>query len=264
MAQLYPMTRVTLLRPTVFAQSVPLVRHNSSSPKQPKLSQITSEIKTKIATPIKKIIPAHENIYTFPNLLTTTRLVIAPAVGYFIVKQQIMVALPLFIYCCVTDFVDGFIARKYNLKTIVGSIIDPMADKLLMISTTTALAVSTYDFPVYLAALILGKDILMGISAIFIRYRSLPEPKTFKRYWDFSIPTVKVSPTTISKYNTGFQMVYITVAIFKPVLEPLLGAAGLDLFNNVFDWYGYFVGFTTIIAGGSYLWSRDAVKYLKK
>lgn len=223
----------------------------------------SKDLQKKIITePMKKIIPKHENIYTTPNFLTLTRLIAAPAIGYFIMKNQISIALPLFIYSCVTDFIDGMIARKYNLKTIVGSIIDPMADKLLMIITTASLALSN-EFPLYLASLILGKDIFMGLLAIVIRYRTLPAPKTFWRYWDFSIPSVKVTPTMISKFNTGFQMVYITITIFKPVICPLMTGDMLGLFNVAFEWYGYFVGLTTVLGGGSYLVSTNAVKAIK-
>ncbi|GMM33950.1 cardiolipin synthase [Saccharomycopsis crataegensis] len=237
----------------------------SSKLKAKELINKSKDLQSKISAPIKNILPKHENIYTLPNFLTLTRIAAAPLIGYFIVKQQISFALPFFIYSCITDFVDGYIARKYNLKTIVGSIIDPMADKLLMIITTTSLAISNYDFPMYLAVLILGKDILMGISAIFIRYKSLPPPKTFMRYWDFSIPSVKVFPTTISKYNTAFQMVYVVLAIFKPVVEPTIGDVDtLSLMNMLFEYYGYFVGFTTVLGGSSYLFSKNAVKWVKQ
>lgn len=198
----------------------------------------------------------HENIYTVPNFLTMTRLVCAPAIGYYVLKSQIPVASSLFIYSCVTDFVDGYLARKYNSKTIVGSIIDPMADKLLMIITTASLA-SVGQFPLYLAGLILGKDVLMGLLAVYIRYRTLPAPKTMRRYWDFSIPSVKVVPTTVSKWNTGFQMLYISMAI----LQPIIGAVvPVEVFGSVLEYYGYFVGGTTVVAGASYLVSKDAVR----
>ena len=52
---------------------------------------------------------------------------------------------------------------------------------------------------VWIAALILGKDAGLGIAAIYYRWISLPPPKTFWRYWDFSLPSAEVKPTTISK-----------------------------------------------------------------
>jgi cardiolipin synthase (CMP-forming) len=52
---------------------------------------------------------------------------------------------------------------------------------------------------VWLASIILGRDVGLGIAAIYYRYISLPPPKTFSRYWDFSLPSAEVHPTTISK-----------------------------------------------------------------
>lgn len=51
-----------------------------------------------------------------------------------------MTALSLFVYAGITDLVDGWIARKYGLQTVVGTVIDPMADKALMMVTTVCLA----------------------------------------------------------------------------------------------------------------------------
>lgn len=82
----------------------------------------------------------HENIYTLPNLLTFSRLLAAPAVGYLILHDHHVIALSLFVYAGITDLVDGWIARKYGLETVVGTVIDPMADKALMMVTTISLA----------------------------------------------------------------------------------------------------------------------------
>ena len=81
----------------------------------------------------------HENIYTLPNFLTFTRLLAAPAVGYLLVHDQHIPALALFVYAGVTDLVDGWIARKWGSTTVVGTVIDPMADKALMTIVTVGL-----------------------------------------------------------------------------------------------------------------------------
>ena len=82
----------------------------------------------------------HENIYNLPNILTFSRLISAPIVGYLIVKDQHLAALSLFVYAGITDLVDGWIARKWKMQTVVGTVIDPMADKTLMAVVTIALA----------------------------------------------------------------------------------------------------------------------------
>ena len=88
------------------------------------------------------ITKSHENIYTVPNILTFTRLVAAPIVGYLLVHDYHAAALSLFAYAGITDLVDGYIARRYQLQTVVGTIIDPMADKLLMTIGVACLAVN--------------------------------------------------------------------------------------------------------------------------
>ena len=80
-------------------------------------------------------------MYTLPNILTFSRLLAAPAVGYLILHDQHAWAVGLFAYAAITDFVDGWIARKWNQQTVVGSVVDPMADKLLMTILVASLAV---------------------------------------------------------------------------------------------------------------------------
>ena len=61
-------------------------------------------------------------------------------VGYLIINDMYMPALGLFVYAGVTDLVDGWVARKWSLQTVVGTVIDPMADKALMTIVTVTLA----------------------------------------------------------------------------------------------------------------------------
>ena len=76
---------------------------------------------------------------------------------------------------------------------------------------------------VWLAAIILGRDVGLGIAAIYYRWISLPPPKTFTRYWDFSLPSAEVRPTTISKYNTFLQLALMGVTTMAPVVPVELG-----------------------------------------
>lgn len=99
-----------------------------SPPKKPLLKVLTQ------LTP-------HENIYTAPNILTFSRLVAAPVIGYLVLHDHHAWAVGLFAYAGITDLVDGYIARKWNLQTVVGTVIDPMADKTLMTILTVCLAI---------------------------------------------------------------------------------------------------------------------------
>ncbi|GKZ39216.1 cardiolipin synthase [Aspergillus brasiliensis] len=220
---------------------------SSSSKKSPILSKL----------PLR----THENIYTVPNILTFTRLLAAPMVGYFLVHDHHVAALGLFAYAGITDLVDGYIARRWNLQTVVGTIIDPMADKLLMTIGVTCLAVNG-SIPVWLAVIILGRDVGLAISAIYYRWISLPPPKTMARYWDFSLPSAEVKPTTVSKINTALQLLLVGSAIALPVLpETVIDAWSL---REAMTGFQYLVAATTLWSGLSYVFSKDAVKILSK
>lgn len=199
---------------------------------------------------IKKL---HEDIYTLPNLLTLSRLVAAPFVGYLILHDNHAWALGLLAYSGITDVLDGWIARRWDQKTVVGTIIDPMADKALMAILTTTLAIKG-ALPVWLAIIILGRDAGLGLAAFYYRWISLPPPKTFTRYWDFSLPSAEVRPTTISKYNTFLQLALIGMTTAAPVV-PLDISVPLTIMQ-------YTVATTTVWSGLSYIFSRDAVKIL--
>lgn len=76
---------------------------------------------------------------------------------------------------------------------------------------------------VWVAAIILGRDVGLGIAAIYYRWISLPPPKTFARYWDFSLPSAEVHPTSISKYNTALQLALMGLTTLAPVVPVDLG-----------------------------------------
>ncbi len=102
--------------------------------------------KSAASSALSKLLPnmakttRRENIYTIPNFLTASRLVAAPFIGYCILHDYHAWTLGLFAYAGITDALDGWIARRWNLGTVVGTIIDPMADKTLMTVLTVGLA----------------------------------------------------------------------------------------------------------------------------
>ena len=112
-----------------------------------------------------------------------------------------------------------------------------------------------------MATLIFGRDIALGIAAFYYRYASLPAPKTFMRYWDFSLPSAEVHPTQVSKWNTFLQLGLIGCT----VVEPLVAASGVMSAVDVqtgLQGLQYLVAGTTLWSGASYLWTRDAVVIL--
>lgn len=228
-----------------YSTSKPTVNEQSTQPLDPKKP---------ILNALKQLTP-HENIYTLPNILTFSRLIAAPLIGYLVLHDYHAWAVGLFAYAGITDLVDGWIARKWNLQTVVGTVIDPMADKTLMTILTVCLAIKG-ALPVWLAGIILGRDAGLGIAAIYFRWISLPPPKTFMRYWDFSLPSAEVHPTTISKYNTALQLALIGATTAMPLFTVDISAAMTAM--------QYLVATTTVWSGASYIYTKDAVKILNQ
>ncbi|XP_020627756.1 cardiolipin synthase (CMP-forming)-like, partial [Orbicella faveolata] len=117
-----------------------------------------------------------EDIFTIPNLLSTLRILAAPVLGYLIVTGDYASSIALFGVAGLTDMLDGFIARNFaNQKSVLGTVLDPFADKILMSVVTVSLTVVSL-LPVALTALILSRDAVLVSCAFYFRYKSLPSP----------------------------------------------------------------------------------------
>ncbi|KAH9872627.1 hypothetical protein J1614_005020 [Plenodomus biglobosus] len=243
---------------------------------QPSPSTTTAKLTTTLKSTLKLDSTKHENIYNLPNFLTLTRLVATPMIGYLIIHNHHLYAFSLFTYAAFSDLLDGWIARKWKLQTVVGSVVDPMADKLLMTTLVTCLAVNG-SLPMPLFVLILGRDASLSISAFYYRYASLPAPKTMARYWDFSLPSAEVHPTTISKFNTFLQLSLLGTllctnllhdpaatssaagGILMSIQELLGGEQGV---RNLVTGLSAVVASTTVYSGLEYTWQKKAVVIL--
>lgn len=76
-----------------------------------------------------------QKIFNIPNILTLSRILILPffILGFYLkTKLGLLLSLVIFILCCITDYLDGYIAREYNQTTALGKILDPLADKILV------------------------------------------------------------------------------------------------------------------------------------
>ena len=253
------------LRPGPRTQPAPLTaapRYASTQQQTPSAPPKPTDLLRKPLKSLKTLTP-HENIYTVPNALTFSRLLCAPLIGYLILSPAYPPSwsLALFAYAGLTDLLDGFLARRLNQHTVVGSVIDPMADKSLMAICTVSLGLSGL-LPWWAATIIVGRDVGLAISAIWWRWISLPPPKTMARYWDFSLPSAEVYPTEISKINTLLQLLLIGNAMLLPVLPAAWVEAGN--LQGVFEgWCGLVAG-TTVWSGLSYVGNKDAVKIVSQ
>ena len=115
-------------------------------------------------------------VFNVPNLLSFLRIALVPVFLWFLLEEMFVSAVTVLAVAGLTDFLDGFIARKFNQTTKLGKMLDPVADRLYIFSTLLALSVTGY-VPWWLAGLVILRDLLMLISMPLLAslgYRSLP------------------------------------------------------------------------------------------
>jgi len=167
-----------------------------------------------------------------PNFLTLIRIVLIPFFLVLLASQLYFDALLVFILGGVTDALDGFIARRMNQKTSLGAILDPVADKLLLMSSFIMLGMMG-GIPLWLVVLVVSRDtvILFGYVAIsFLLDERL-----------------EVQPTIAGKLSTVFQLVTVGVVLLMLARSQLL-ESWLD------DALVYLTAATTVISGVQYLY----------
>lgn len=197
-----------------------------------------------------------ENIMTVPNALSLARLCSSPVLGYLVVTEGYTSALVLFAAAGVTDVLDGWVARSFpSQQSMLGTVVDPLADKCLVATLFLSLTVAGL-IPVPLTALIVARDITLVGCAGYLRFASLPAPKTFLRYFDVSLATVKFTPTGISKANTAVQLGLVAATLAAPVFG-FVDHGALHAF-----WY--LTASTTVLSGLTYLFTKDAYQFIRK
>lgn len=108
-----------------------------------------------------------EKIWTYPNLLSISRLFLGFGIYYYILQRNSMAALAFTLIAILTDYIDGYIARKRNEISELGKILDPLADKIAVALGTIALY-KTYGLPLWIVIIILGRDILIVFGSVFL------------------------------------------------------------------------------------------------
>ena len=104
-----------------------------------------------------------DKIVNIPNCLTLIRIALLPVVVWRFRKGDSMGALIVYLLAMLTDAVDGFIARRYNQVTALGKLLDPLADKLSLV-TLIALFVADGQIPLWLMGIILLKEVSMVVG----------------------------------------------------------------------------------------------------
>ncbi len=129
---------------------------------------------------------------TFATVLTMMRIVLVPIFGVLWAGHNYRAAFALFVAAAATDLADGFVARYFHQKSDLGALLDPAADKLMLL-VSYLVAAATGAVPVWLAALVIGRDMVMifgaGIYKLALPGRYDPEhwrPSRIGKYATFS------------------------------------------------------------------------------
>ncbi len=172
------------------------------------------------------------------NFITLGRLFSVPLAIWLVLDGAMGAAFWIFVAAGVSDAVDGYVAKHFNQRSRLGSLLDPLADKVLLISMYVTLGVAG-ELPSWLVILVVFRDVL--IIGGFLLATAVAQP----------IPT---QPLAISKLNTALQIMLVAV---------VLGRLGL----GVEDWGAttvliYVVALTTVLSGGGYLvrWLRGPAR----
>lgn len=132
-----------------------------------------------------------------PNLLCVLRIFLVLPILYVLLTGQYVWAFVLFGFAGFTDGLDGFLARRFNWRSQLGGILDPIADKLLMVSVFVALA-AIQLVPAALAMLVIGRDLLIVTGVV--SYRTLVGP-------------VQGDASVVSKFNTAVLLLFVLAVI---------------------------------------------------
>jgi cardiolipin synthase len=127
-------------------------------------------------TPGKKSGFLSGEVFNIPNVLSALRIALVPVFLWFLLEGMFVSAITVLAIAGITDFLDGYLARKLNQTTKLGKMLDPVADRLYIFATLLALS-STGYVPWWLAGLVILRDVLMLISLPLLAsvgYRSLP------------------------------------------------------------------------------------------
>lgn len=137
--------------------------------------------------------------WTAANLLTIFRIALTLPFLYLIKEGRFGLALLIFFIASVTDFADGYVARRFNQQSDLGRFLDPLADKLLTTASFIVMALPHKNFPsipVWLAVAVVGRDVIILVGSLAVY--SLAGFKEFK-------------PTLLGKVNTFLELGLIVV-----------------------------------------------------
>lgn len=172
--------------------------------------------------------------FNIPNVISLARVMLVPIVFWLVVSGELQFAFIIFVVAGVSDAVDGYLAKRFGWQTELGAYLDPIADKLLIVTIFVALGVKG-ALPSWLVIAVVSRDVLIVIGIVLT--------------WLLGRPA-RIQPLAVSKANTLAQIV-----LAATVLADDGFALGLDLPRTVLVWV---TGALTVASLAAYIraWHR--------
>jgi cardiolipin synthase len=168
-----------------------------------------------------------------PNLICLIRIALIWPIAVALHRGDMPTALLLFVAAGVSDGLDGYLAKRFRWSSELGKVLDPLADKLLLV-TVFVEAAWLELIPWWLTAAVVARDVMIGLGALVYRLWFGP---------------LRGRPTLLSKINTALQLGYLTLIMLHaaagvPPRELLEAAAVLTLATTLLSWLHYVASFT--------------------
>src|SRR5918992_3016400 len=167
-------------------------------------------------------------IVTVPNLLTVFRMVLIPVFVSLLFYQRFVLALAIFILAGITDGLDGLLARRFDQKSQLGTSLDPIADKLLLVTAFIVLSMrsvfpqplpSHLPIPFWVTVTVISRDVFIIVGAAAINVMT-----GFRGF----------RPSLLGKLNTTIQIIAIAVIMFAASMPYYTGYYLPTLYVTVF------------------------------
>jgi cardiolipin synthase len=166
-----------------------------------------------------------------PNAITVMRFLLVPPVVILLLQERFTAALVVFGIAGFSDGLDGFLAKRFDWRSRLGSILDPLADKLLLVSSFVTLGWLGL-IPAWLVWLVILRDLVIVAGATFYHMR---------------IEQFDAEPSIASKLNTGTQILLVLAVLYSFGIQTL----PVVLMDVLF----YGVLLTTLWSGFNYVWT---------
>lgn len=176
-----------------------------------------------------------------PNLISMLRIGLVVPIVWFALQEQYAVALLIFILAGVSDALDGFLAKRYDWGSHLGGWLDPIADKIMLVSVYVVLTYQQQS-PAWLLGAVVGRDLIIVAGGV--------------AYY-FLVEKVNAAPSWISKLNTVLQIAYAIVLLTFLSFRWDFGLVLVDAMV-------YAVLFTTVLSGVDYVWIWGRRAWLRK